>query len=724
MPRSAKKKKQADADHPLYGVVAFIDVHCEGAESKAVIQSKIQELGGRVVASFSKTVTHVVFKDGKKSTLSKAVARPEVRLVSVMWVEECSKQRQRVDEAPFLVDPETTPPASKRSKSMKPQAIGSTATSAQSTPKAPASKVLCEDTQAFDDDDDDDDDDEQVGDSAAATKATTTTGGGKAAPSTAASVVVPESPMASGVPATPAHGNGSNGGVDEEEHASPAIPRQPSLVFDSPNMEDSSNLANAEEEQEKGEEQAGNGNDSGEAAATGQQQQQQEEKDEGKGSKKTPVKRKLLSRKKKDATAATKQQQQGGGGAEEGEEADGSEHKAASAGEGSGGDEDRKEQEGKPSKPSKLKDVTNSNSNKAKAKMATKKKSVTDGHSDGNDNGDDEEQQDDDANKAGNNKSKKTKAAANTAPRKKRKILGHVVLSGLDAADLDVAYATIEALGGFDILPAFSDEVTHVVSGGKRTLKVLEGITRGCWVVSMDWIHGSMQAGHWLDEDQFELADTFPGVAISRQRRQGLAASATTSPLFPKNVTVYIGAQTSPNRQFLQSLVTRSGGQLSRSAPAASIVVGRPGCKGGPDAVRGKEVVSEKWLLDCITQQAPVPTDKYSVDVEKLMAEPWVAPAPDQGADVLAHLEGMDEQPDNANGEGDDDDDDKDDGDAALSGGDDDEDDDDDEDEDGKKMKMKKKKKAPASPKMKKPQPQTAKPKPTGVPAVKAVAAA
>lgn len=40
--------------------MVFIDVHCEGAESKSVVQSKLQELGSRVVASFSKTVTHVV----------------------------------------------------------------------------------------------------------------------------------------------------------------------------------------------------------------------------------------------------------------------------------------------------------------------------------------------------------------------------------------------------------------------------------------------------------------------------------------------------------------------------------------------------------------------------------------------------------------------------------------------------------------------------------------
>ena len=141
-------------------------------------------------------------------------------------------------------------------------------------------------------------------------------------------------------------------------------------------------------------------------------------------------------------------------------------------------------------------------------------------------------------------------------------MLGHIVLSGLSGEDSEIAYAAVEELEGFDILPEMMEEVTHVVSSGKRTLKVLEGITRGCWVVSVEWITASMEAGHWLDEQRYELSDTFPGVSISRQRRQGLLPTATGTPLFPKDVTVYIGAQTSPHRHFLQQLVTRSGGQV------------------------------------------------------------------------------------------------------------------------------------------------------------------
>ena len=34
----------------------------------------------------------------------------------------------------------------------------------------------------------------------------------------------------------------------------------------------------------------------------------------------------------------------------------------------------------------------------------------------------------------------------------------------------------------------------------KRSLKYMEGVLAGAWVLSSEWVHKSMHAGHWLPE--------------------------------------------------------------------------------------------------------------------------------------------------------------------------------------------------------------------------------
>ncbi|OLP86361.1 hypothetical protein AK812_SmicGene32552 [Symbiodinium microadriaticum] len=40
----------------------------------------------------------------------------------------------------------------------------------------------------------------------------------------------------------------------------------------------------------------------------------------------------------------------------------------------------------------------------------------------------------------------------------------------------------------------------------KRSLKYMEGVLAGAWVLSSEWVHKSMHAGHWLPEVRFQLA--------------------------------------------------------------------------------------------------------------------------------------------------------------------------------------------------------------------------
>lgn len=47
----------------------------------------------------------------------------------------------------------------------------------------------------------------------------------------------------------------------------------------------------------------------------------------------------------------------------------------------------------------------------------------------------------------------------------------------------------VNSLGGFTVVDAVCESTTHVVSGSpRRTLNILLGIARGCWILSFEWV--------------------------------------------------------------------------------------------------------------------------------------------------------------------------------------------------------------------------------------------
>lgn len=47
----------------------------------------------------------------------------------------------------------------------------------------------------------------------------------------------------------------------------------------------------------------------------------------------------------------------------------------------------------------------------------------------------------------------------------------------------------VKTLGGFSVVDRVCESTTHVVSGGqRRTLNILLGIARGCWILSFEWV--------------------------------------------------------------------------------------------------------------------------------------------------------------------------------------------------------------------------------------------
>lgn len=58
----------------------------------------------------------------------------------------------------------------------------------------------------------------------------------------------------------------------------------------------------------------------------------------------------------------------------------------------------------------------------------------------------------------------------------------------------------VKTLGGFSIADRVCESTTHVVSGShRRTLNILLGIARGCWILSFEWVcHFDMTGSYYM----------------------------------------------------------------------------------------------------------------------------------------------------------------------------------------------------------------------------------
>ena len=78
------------------------------------------------------------------------------------------------------------------------------------------------------------------------------------------------------------------------------------------------------------------------------------------------------------------------------------------------------------------------------------------------------------------------------------------------------AFAAFCRRTGAELVTEFDEKVTHVVTATvgprrlvhKRWLKMFQGMLKGCWVLSTDWIVSSEANGRWLPEERYEVTAT------------------------------------------------------------------------------------------------------------------------------------------------------------------------------------------------------------------------
>ncbi|XP_044070302.1 microcephalin isoform X3 [Siniperca chuatsi] len=93
----------------------------------------------------------------------------------------------------------------------------------------------------------------------------------------------------------------------------------------------------------------------------------------------------------------------------------------------------------------------------------------------------------------------------------KTKAMRTLVMTSMPTEKQHMVGQVVKALGGFSIVDRVCESTTHVVSGGqRRTLNILLGIARGCWILSFEWILWCLEQRQWIPEEPYELSDQFP----------------------------------------------------------------------------------------------------------------------------------------------------------------------------------------------------------------------
>jgi len=218
------------------------------------------------------------------------------------------------------------------------------------------------------------------------------------------------------------------------------------------------------------------------------------------------------------------------------------------------------------------------------------------------------------------NKGKQTKRQKTEEEAKPKKVIKYIVLSrGL--SDEDTATITddvLNVLPNCRLLEEVDNRTTHVVvSGGERTVKALQGIASGLYLVKPAWIIDSGENKEWLPEDEYEADDWFPAGKVAR-----LGKSKKEPGLF-QDIKFYVGPSTKMKKQDLEKIIMCAGGKISSLPKSEYCISGnRPQRKViMTGESKRKKVVSETWVFDALTTGCLPHPRKYAINYKELEKE-------------------------------------------------------------------------------------------------------
>ncbi|XP_065692023.2 microcephalin isoform X5 [Patagioenas fasciata] len=182
-----------------------------------------------------------------------------------------------------------------------------------------------------------------------------------------------------------------------------------------------------------------------------------------------------------------------------------------------------------------------------------------------------------------------------------------LVMTSMSSEEQNTVIQVVNKLGDFLLSDDVCETTSHVVTGSpRRTLNVMLGIARGCWIVSYEWVLWSLELGHWISEEPYELSSTFPAAPICRLQRQ-LSTGKYQQNLFSNQPVMFVSPTSQPPCKKLIELIQLSGGKVCNTLRQANICIGeKPGKK-----YQEIKCLSEKWVLDSVTQHTVCPMENY-----------------------------------------------------------------------------------------------------------------
>ncbi|XP_026475306.1 LOW QUALITY PROTEIN: uncharacterized protein LOC113379204 [Ctenocephalides felis] len=169
----------------------------------------------------------------------------------------------------------------------------------------------------------------------------------------------------------------------------------------------------------------------------------------------------------------------------------------------------------------------------------------------------------------------------------------NIVCTSVHSNQSEIVKRVINKLGNYVISKNVTASTTHVVSPEpRRTLNLLKGIVRGCWIVNLDWVLKSEIACKWLSEDPYEWTSFSPSVQKARIERHAFGDLFKLD-IFATSGSIYLSKKCSPPWQDLQELVLLCSGKISANVKNADIIVG--------EIHKNCLCVTPTWILDSIT---------------------------------------------------------------------------------------------------------------------------
>ncbi|XP_034040510.1 microcephalin [Thalassophryne amazonica] len=192
----------------------------------------------------------------------------------------------------------------------------------------------------------------------------------------------------------------------------------------------------------------------------------------------------------------------------------------------------------------------------------------------------------------------------------KAKTMRTLVMTSMPTEKQHTVLQVVKALGGFSVVDQVCESTTHVVSGSqRRTLNILFGIARGCWILSYEWILWCLEKRQWVPEEPYELSDQFPAAQICRLQRH-LSAGEHQQDLFQGQPAMFVSQHSQPPTQSLVELIQLCGGTVCKTVRQAGICIGKYSGR----RPEGSRILSEQWVLDSITYLKQLSYDDYYLE--------------------------------------------------------------------------------------------------------------